>query len=58
MVEVSLTNLQEARDVSLVVDSHGDHILEHPEERSLLSFFRPGLAQQAVELKEQPTCTF
>lgn len=51
-------HLQEARDVPLVVDAHGDHVLEHPEERPVLSFFGLGLAQQAVELEEQPPCAF
>ena len=52
------THLQEPRDVSLVVDAHGNHVLEHPEERPVLSFFGLGLAQQAVELEEQPPCAF
>lgn len=51
-------HLQEARDVPLVVDAHGDHVLEHPEERPVLPFFGLGLAQQAVELEEQPPCAF
>lgn len=50
--------LQESRDVPLVVDAHGDHVLKHPEERPVLSFFGPGFAQQTVELKEQPPCAF
>lgn len=50
--------LQESRDVPLVIDAHGDHVLKHPEERPVLPFFRLGLTQQAVKLKEQPPCAF
>lgn len=50
-------DLQEAGDVPLVVDAHGHHVLEHPEERTVFSFFGLGLAQQAVELKKQPSCS-
>lgn len=52
------THLQEPRDVPLVVDAHGNHVLEHPEEWPVLSFFWLGLAQQTVELEEQPPCAF
>lgn len=53
-----MTHLQEARDVPLVVDAHGHHVLKHPEEGTVLSFFGLGFAQQAVELEKQPACTF
>ena len=50
------TNLEETGDVSLVVDAHGDHVLEHPEEGAVLGLLGLGLTQQTVELKEQPPC--
>lgn len=53
-----MTYLQEARDVPLVIDTHGNHILEHPEEGPVLPLLRFGLTQQAVKLKEQPPCAF
>lgn len=53
-----MTHLQEARDVPLVIDAHCHHVLKHPEEGTVLSFFGLGLAQQAVELEKQPPCAF
>ena len=52
------SDLQEAGDVSLVVDPHGNHVLEHPEEGPLFTLFWPRLAQQPVELEEQPAGSF
>lgn len=49
------THLQEARDVPLVADAHGHHILEEPEERAVITLLGPSLVQQAVELEEQTT---
>lgn len=53
-----MTHLQEARDVPLVIDAHGHHVLKHPEEGTVFSFFGLGLAQQAVKLEKQPPGTF
>lgn len=53
---MDITNLEETGDVPLVVDAHGDHVLEHPEEWAVLALLGLGLTQQAVELKEQPPC--
>ncbi len=53
-----VTHLQEPGDVPLVIDAHGNHVLKHPEERTVLSFFGLGLAQQTVKLEEQPPCAF
>lgn len=46
--------LQEPRNVPLVVDPHGHHVLKHPEEGPFLSSFGTGVVEQMVELEEEP----
>lgn len=50
--------LQEPRDVPLVVDPHGHHVLKHPEEGALLARLGPGVVEQVVELEEKPPGPF
>lgn len=45
-------HLQEARDVPLVADAHGHHVLKEPEEGASVTLLRPSLMQQAVKLEE------
>lgn len=53
-----LPYLQEPRDVPLVVDPHGHHVLKHPEEGALLARLGPGVVEQVVELEEKPPGPF
>lgn len=50
--------LQETRDVTLIVDAHGGHVLKEPEEGTLLPLLGLGLVQKAVELEEQSPRAF
>lgn len=52
------TNLKEAGNVPFIIDTHCNHVLKHPEEGSVLSFFWLGFTQQAIELKEQAAGPF
>lgn len=46
--------LEKSRDVPLVTNAHGHHILKEPEEGAVISLLGPRIMQEAVELKEEP----
>lgn len=51
--QVRSSYLQEPADVRLVMGIHEDHVLEEPEERTVVSFLGLQHGQYAVELKEE-----
>lgn len=45
--------LKKSRDVPLVTNAHGHHILKEPKEGAIISLLGPRIMQEAVELKEE-----
>lgn len=50
------THCQESGDVFLVIHFHGHNILEHPEERTVVTLLGACIIQQMVKLEEEPSC--